>query len=256
METGGDPFEAMNLLQRLSELNPERCIFRPYTRGITLHLQSLSPTEKEAACRELSTFFYSRYARFEERLQAMLDYIHQPQDSCQRAFIENYLSGRKDIGTCGKCGHCAPSYDVPWNEQMVDANAHLRTPMQQGYAIDVIMVILEALRDHNGYFSQNTLIKMLLGDAFGQTGDGKKYLLNPTARSSEHFGALKNQRIKEKHLRNEIQRLVEHGYIVLEQRRKPGQKSASSQETYQCLCLSPRGQDVLAGEVSFRENYS
>lgn len=250
MEAGGNAFEAMDLLQRLSDANPEKCIFRPYTRGITLQLQPLSQAEKEAACHELATFFYSRYARFEERLQTMLDYIHQPQDSCQRLFIENYLSGSKDAALCGKCGHCAPSYAVPWSEQIVDANVHLRTPMQQEYAIDLAMAILEALRDHNGYFSQNTLIKMLLGEAFGQASDGKKYLLNPTARNSEHFGALKNQHIKEQHLRTEIQRLIEYGYIVLEERKKPGQKSTSGQEMYQCLGLSVSGRDVLAGEVS------
>jgi len=254
LEAGGDPFEAMHLLQRLSELNPEKCIFRPYTRGITLHLQPLSQAEKEAACRELSTFFYSRYTRFEERLQTMLNYIHQPQEVCQRAFIENYLSGREDIVLCGTCGHCAPSYDVPWNDQIVDANVHLRTPVQQGYAIDVAMVILETLRDHNGYFSQNTLVKMLLGEAFGQTSDGRKYQLNPTARSSEHFGALRNQRIQEKYLRNEMQKLIEHGYIVLEQRKKPAQKGTSVEDMYQCLNLSSTGRDVLAGEITLYVN--
>jgi ATP-dependent DNA helicase RecQ len=254
MATGGDPFEAMHLLQRLSELSPERCIFRPYTRSITLHLQPLSHAEKEVGCRELSTFFYSRYTRFEERLQAMLDYIHQSQDSCQRLFIENYLSGHKNTTPCGKCGHCAPSYDVPWNEQIIDANVFWKTSGQQEYAIDVTMAILEALRDHNGYFSQNTLIKMLLGEAFGQTGDGTKYPLNPIARNSEHFGALKNRRLKELLLRNEIQRLIENGYVVREQRSKPGQKSTSSQETYQSLGLSPTGRDVLAGEISLRAN--
>lgn len=140
---------------------------------------------------------------------------------------------------------------MPWNEQIVDANVYIRDQAQQEYAIDVAMAILEALRDHNGYFSQNTLIKMLLGEAFGQASDGKKYLLNPTARNSEHFGALKNQHIKEQHLRNEIQRLIEeHGYIVLEERRKPEQKNTSSQEMYQCLSLSTTGRDILAGEVS------
>jgi ATP-dependent DNA helicase RecQ len=250
MATGGDAFEAMNLLQRLSEMNPETCIFRPYARGITLSLQPLSHAEKEAACRELSTFFYSRYARFEERLQTMLNYIHQPQDSCQRAFIENYLSGREETVLCGKCGHCAPSYDVPWNEQIIDANIHFRASAQQEYTIDLAMAILEALRDHNGYFSQKTLIKMLLGEAFGQTSDGRKYLLNPTARNSEHFGALKTQHIKEQHMRDKIQHLTEHGYIVVEYRRKPGQENSPSEETYQCLSLSPTGRDVLAGEVS------
>ncbi len=237
----------------MSDLNPEKCIFRPYTRGITLHLLSLSHTEKEAACRELSTFFYSRYARFEERLQAMLEYIYQPQESCQRAFIEKYLSGRNEIVLCGKCGHCAPSYNVPWNEQIVDANSQRRASGAPEYARDVAMVILEALCDHNGYFGHNTLIKMLLGEAFGQTSDGKKYPLHATARSSEHFGVLKNQRVKEMHLHDTIQRLIAGGYIFLEQRRKPAtQQNAASEEMYQCLRLSPIGRDVLAGEVSLQ----
>ena len=252
MEAGGDAFEVTILLNQLSELEPERCIFRPYTRGITIRLHSQSLPEREATSHQFSTYYYARYERFEERLQAMLDYIYQPQGHCRRVFIENYLSGRSDITPCGMCDHCAPNYPVAWNEQLVEANIQRQSPDRQAYHIDVAMVILEALRDHNNCFSQNTFIKMLLGEGYGQKRDGTKYMLNPAARNSEHFGELKHQRVNEKHLRDTIQHLVESGSIALEMRMRAGRDTSrtSEDDRYIVLTLTSLGRDVLAGETN------
>ncbi len=252
MAVGGDAFGGMTLLNQLSEIEPERCIFRPYTRGITLRLHSLSSAERDAAAHQLSIYYYARYERFEERLQAMLDYIYLPYGHCRRVFIESYLSGRTDMSPCGMCDHCAPNYTVPWNEQLVEANIQRRSPDQPAYRIDTAMVLLEALRDHNGSFSQNTFIKMLLGEGYGQRRDGITYSLTPAARNSEHFGELKYQRVKEKHIRDEIQHLAEHGYIALEIRAKPGRDAVTESEdnTYTVLTLTSLGRDVLAGELN------
>jgi len=114
------------------------------------------------------------------------------------------------------------------------------------------MVLLEALRDHNGYFGQNTFIKMLLGEGFGQKRDGTKYSLHPTARNSEHFGTLKNRGIKETGLREIIQHLVANGYVSLETRSKRERDPSvlTTEDSYQALSLTPLGRDVLAGEVN------
>nr|BBH87546.1 hypothetical protein KTC_22970 [Thermosporothrix sp. COM3] len=258
MEAGGDAFEAMYLLQQLSEREPENCIFRPYSRGISLRLLPLSLPEKEAAYRELSTFFASRYTCFETRLQAMLDYIHLPQVACQRAFIENYLSGKQESESCGKCGHCAPTAVLPWDEQRIEANIQhqLHAPLQKEYAVDAALIVLEAVREHNGYFSQNTVIKMLLGQAFGRSRNGTKYSLNTIARNSEYFGALKKQHTTEKQAHAIVQRLIEGGYISLEYRKKSRRVDVAEgfyEERYQCICLTQAGLDVLAGEVPLRD---
>lgn len=252
MAVGGDCFEAMALLNKLSELDPERCIFRPYTRGITLRLRSFSSVERRTVEQHLSAYYFSRYERFEERLQAILDYIYLPHKLCRRVFIESYLSGRTDTAPCGMCDHCAPNYTVPWNEQLVEANIQRRSPEQQAFRVNTAMVILEALRDHNGAFSQSTFVKMLLGEGYGRRRDGVTYMLTPAARNSEHFGELKYQRVSEKLVLDEIERLVGHGYVALEMRVKPGRDETVESEgsTYTVLALTSSGRDVLAGEVN------
>ncbi|MGH2510242.1 MAG: hypothetical protein ACRDHZ_22940, partial [Ktedonobacteraceae bacterium] len=249
LEAGGDALEATRLLNHLSEIEPKNCIFRPYARGIYLHLLPYSPTEKEAACRQLSAFFTGRYARFEQRLQDMLDYIHETKTSCLPAFIEHYLSGETHIPPCGKCGYCTPHYPVPWNELLVEANIAQTQPAQQVAQADVTLIILSALKDHNGYFSQNTLVKMLLGEAFGRSSNGKSYQLPSTARYSEHFGELKNYVLKEQHVRDKILSLSEKGYILSQERLRSANQESLEQTTYTCLTLSPIGRDFLAGEV-------
>src|SRR5216683_133242 len=253
LEAGGDAFEAARLLNRLSELEPEKCIFRPYARGIHLRLLPCSSAEKETACRQLSAFFTGRYARFEKRLQDMLEYIRQTETSCLPAFIEHYLSGQADISPCGKCGYCAPHYPVPWNELLVEANIAQIYSVQQTPQTDIALIILGALKDHNGYFSQNTLVKMLLGEAFGRSNSGAPYQLPTTARQSEHFGELKGYALKEQHVRDEILRLSEKGYILLQERSRPNSQEGQGQTKYNCLALSPTGRDFLAGEILVEE---
>ena len=249
---GGDPFETTVLLNRLSELASEKFIFRPYTRGITLRIQTLAQTESEIAFQRLSDFFYERYAHFEKRLKDMLDYVHLPAGHCRRAFLENYLSGQQDASSCGKCDHCAPSFRLPWSDQLVEANIRRRPPERQERRLDAALIVLEAIRDHNGYLSQNTCVKMLLGEGFGQRRDGTKYTLQPTARNSEHFGALKNFSIKEGLLREIIQHTIASGYLSLTTRGVGGQTSgvAVNEGLYQALSLTSLGRDVLAGEMN------
>lgn len=248
LEAGGDVLEATRLLNRLSELEPEKCIFRPYARGIHVHLLPCSPTEKEAACRQLSIFFARRYIHFEQRLQDMLDYIRHAQTSCLPAFIERYLSGDSSIPPCEKCGYCMPHYPVPWNELLVEANiAHVQ-PTQQVAQTDITLIILSALKDHNG-FSQNTFVKMLLGEAFGRASNGTSYQLNATARHSEHFGELKKYPIKEQQVLDTIASLSQKGYLLAQERLRSTTQEGLERTTYTCLALSPIGKDFLAGEI-------
>lgn len=253
MKAGGNVFEAARLLHRLSELEPEKCVFRPYARGIHLRLLQRSTSEKEAACRQLSMFFTERYARFEGRLNEMLEYIRQAEVSCLPAFIESYLSGQSEIPPCGKCSYCAPHYALPWNEVLVEANVSQIRPIEQPSQAEVALIILSTLRDHSGYFSQNTLIKMLLGEAFGRAKSGKTYQLHPTARHSEHFGELKSYHVKEQQVRDEILHLIEKGHILVQERLRPGGQEGLEQGKYTCLILSPTGKDFLAGENILEE---
>jgi len=250
VDAGGDALEGIELLHELSELEPERVIFRPYTRGILIHMKSLTPAEHEAALTKLSHYFSARYTQFEERMQAMLRYIHLPGGQCRRAFLENYLSGREDAVPCGGCDHCAPSYTLPWNDRLVEANIQHHPSNQQERRYEIIMTILEALRDHNGYFGINTMTKMLLGQPYGQTLEGTQYRLPPTASSSDHFGSLKHHGIKDALLREEITGLVAHNYAAFETRLRKGKgkNEADSTDAYQVLVLTPLGRDALAGE--------
>jgi ATP-dependent DNA helicase RecQ len=251
-DKGGDPVEATTLLNRLSELKPEQIIFRPYTRGILLRLLPKEGDERTAALQQLTAYFNSRYAQFEERLGHMLEYIALSAGRCRQAFIENYLSGSENAQLCGKCDLCAASYPVPWNELVVEANIGQRARNQQVKREDAALAILEALRDHQGLFGQNTFSKMVLGEAFGQRRDGTRYTLTPTARNSEHFGTLKKYGVNEPRLREILQRLMERGYVTQEARKRREQTNVGSpeEEGYQALVLAPLGRDVLAGEQS------
>ncbi len=121
--------------------------------------------------------------------------------------------------------------------------------MQQEPQVDIALIILGALKDHNGYFSQNTLVKMLLGEAFGRSSGGVPYQLPVTARQSEHFGELKGYKVKEQRIRDEILRLSEKGYILLQERPRSGPREDQQRTNYICLGLPPIGRDFLAGEI-------
>ncbi len=258
IEAGGDPLEGAALLQELSEREPERVIFRPYVRGILVNIKSLSQEEHEEALFRLSHYFSERYTQFEERLQRMLHYIHLPSGQCRRMFLENYLSGREDAAPCGMCDHCAPSYALPWNDRLVEANIQHQPSSQQERRGEIMMMILEALRDHSGYFTINTMTKMLLGQLYGQTRGGVAYHLPTAARNSDHLGSLKYYGLTDACLRENIAQLVEYNYAVFEtcNRQVQSENRADDVNTYQVLVLTPLGRDVLAGErnITFIES--
>jgi len=243
---GGDPFQAGLLLHHLSELEPEKLIFRPFSRGITLELANAPDSQ---AFTQLSVAFQLRYANFEQRLHKMLDYVDLPVGKCRQAFIENYLLGEQPriSQACGKCDQCAPSYNIPWNERLVEAS--LPTVVKTATASEQVGAngILEALRDHAGYFTRNTLVKMLLGESHGQSSAGGKYPISPTARNSEHFGALKSSRHTAISLQSIIERLIREGYIEKAAR---SYQIKGEQADYNALLLTALGRDVLAGELS------
>ena len=102
------------------------------------------------------------------------------------------------------------------------------------------MAILEAARDHNGWLSENTFLKMLLGEAYGGVG-ANQYQLIPAARNSEHFGTLKGQITREQ-LANVLGRLQDRNLIgIVNRTRHEG-------GSYQAIGLTDRGRQVLAGQ--------
>ncbi|HEX2913497.1 MAG TPA: RecQ family ATP-dependent DNA helicase [Chloroflexia bacterium] len=244
-QAGGDPLKAGALLSQLSESQPENCIFRPFARGLTLEITSQA---SEAAFNQLSETFYQRYANFEQRLQKMLDFVDLPAGQCRRAYLDNYLlGGQLTVKACGKCDQCAPSYSVPWNDRRIEGALQAVTKLPSLSVTDAAMEILEALRDHDGYFSAHTIIKMLLGEAFGHSRDGGNYPISPTARNSEHFGALKTARLKTEQLQALLNQLLNRGYIEIKARQY---QVNGEQAEYNALALTQAGRDVLAGERS------
>ncbi len=250
VEAGGHPLEATTLLNQLSERAAEKFIFRPYTRGILLRLPHLTAAEREQALHQMRALVDTRYKQFEERLNRMLEYIQLPVGHCRQAYIENYLTGRADTPPCGKCDLCARNYPVPWNDLVIEANIkHARNHQED--RIGAALAILEALRDHQGTFSQNTFAKMLLGEGFGVRRDGTRYVLSATARNSEHFGSLKKYGFNETRLHKLLQQLRHQGYLSLETRSKQHHVDGDiNEERYQTLTLTSRGRDILAGEGS------
>lgn len=238
---GGDPYQAGEILTRLAELEPEKFIYRPFARGITIELAD-APTP--AALNGVAAAFHKRYARFEQRLQTMLEYIDLKAGVCRQDYIERYLlGGTSQLARCGKCDQCAPSYNVPWDERKIEAQLTIGLKTASWSEQEVGLAVLEALRDHDSYFSNYTMIKMLLGEAWG------KYPISATARNSEHFGVLKTARQTSDTLQNLITRLREAGYVELKIR---GYSTKTEDKAeYEALSLNRLGRDILAGERSF-----
>jgi hypothetical protein len=109
------------------------------------------------------------------------------------------------------------------------------------------MAILEAVRDHDGFYGMGTLQKMLLGEAFGSS-DGTRYQLSAYARNSEHFGTLRGA-ITRQRLREHFDHLIAGGQLATIEKSRPGQAS-----TYQALRLTDRGRDILAGAAPIPGN--
>jgi hypothetical protein len=145
----------------------------------------------------------------------------------------NYLTGRTDTTPCGKCDLCSPTNEsLPW-----DPGLRL---YGQPPAVDVRQAVLEAVRDHDGWFGRWTLERMLLG--IPQTShQGQTLRLAATALASDHFGELQAGRVTPEQVRRTVDVLIEAGFLQLRERPRRGGQG------YQALGLSQRGRDALAG---------
>jgi hypothetical protein len=180
--------------------------------------------------------FADRYRSFEERLQAVLDYIRlgRGQGLCRAAHLVRYLASRDDTPACGTCDLCSPTgASLPW-----DPGLRLYGPPP---AVDVRQAVLEAVRDHDGWFGRWILERMLLG--VPQTNyQGQTRRLAATALASDQFGQLQGCGVRQDQLRRTVDVLLEAGFLQLRER---GFRGGGA--TYQAVALSPRGRDTLAG---------
>jgi len=230
--TGRDPRHVDPVLNRLA--GQEQLIYRPYARGMTV--RPLPGLQEEGRLAAIEQRFADRYRRFEERLQAILQFIRlqSGQGRCRSAHLVNYLTGRQDTPPCGRCDLCSPTREsLPW-----DPGVRLYGPPP---AVDVRQAVLEAVRDHDGWFGRWTLERMLLG--IPQTiSQGQTRPLPATARSSDHFGGLQTSGVTLEQVRRTLDVLIEAGFLHLRERR-----FRSGALSYQAVALSQRGQDALAG---------
>ena len=143
--TAIDPLTVDPILVKLTER--DTLIYRAYSRGITL---TVSPgLTDDAHLVAIEQGFAARYQRFEERLQAMLNYIklRPGQQRCRSAALINYLTGCDDAPLCGKCDLCSPTSEhLPW-----DPGVRL---YGERLAVDIRLALLGAVRDHNGVFGK------------------------------------------------------------------------------------------------------
>ena len=237
-QTGIDPRSIDPLLVKLAER--DMLLYRAYSRGVTLQV-----SEQLTDVRHLQTIeqrFASRYQRFEDRLQAMLSYIHQKrgQNSCRSADLINYLTGRDDAPLCGKCDLCSPTSEhLPW-----DPGIRL---YGEPLPIDIRLSVLGAVRDHNGIFAAKTLEKMLLGTP--QTNfKGQIIKLSPTARASDHFAELDGIGVTAERVQRTLETLVEGGFLQMTER-----IIRAKNQTYTAIAITQRGRDALAGGVTLPE---
>ncbi len=237
-QTGIDPRTVDALLVKLAER--DLLLYRAYHRGITLTLSE--QLTQQGKLEAIEQRFANRYARFEERLNTMLDYIklRPGNHHCRSAALINYLTGRDDAPLCGKCDLCSPtSQHLPW-----DPGIRL---YGEPLAVDLRLSILGAVRDHNGIFAPRTIEKMLLG--IPQTNyQGKVFLLSASARASDHFGDLDGMGAKPERVQRTISALTEGGYLQLNERTLP-----SNGTKYTAIALTQRGRDALAGGVELPE---
>lgn len=237
-QTGIDPRVVDPLLVKLAER--DLLLYRSYHRGITL---ALSPQLANVDyLQAIERGFANRYQRFEERLQAMIDYIKMRpgQNRCRSAALINYLTGREDAPLCGKCDLCSPTSEhLPW-----DPGIRL---YGEPLPVDVRLSVLGAVRDHNGIFAPRTIEKMLLG--IPQTNfKGQVYPLSPAARASDHFGELDGTGAKAERIQRTIAALIEGSYLQMTER-----TIRAKGITYTAVSITQRGRDALAGGVQLPE---
>jgi ATP-dependent DNA helicase RecQ len=234
--TGLDPRKVDPLLNRLAE--QEWLLYRPYARGITLGVDRVLLGDK-SPLQDIEQRFASRYKRFEDRMQAMLDYIHlrSGQGHCRSAEIINYLTGRSDALPCGKCDLCSPTDEtLPW-----DAGVHL---YGEPLSVDPALAILGAVRDHNDIFSARTIKHMLLG--IPQTVvKGETKPLSRSAHASDHFEELKSSGITGDRFERTLNALIEAGFLQLHER-----VFQAKGITYSAVKITQKGRDALAGGIA------
>lgn len=236
--TAHAPSSVDRLLHRLALKGD--LIYRSFARGSSFAPGRRAPDG--GAVREAAGRFHDRLAQFSSRLKDIIRYAELGPDrgACRANFLVDYLTGGGHPADspgaarrCGKCDLCAPEYAVPWSRAAVVAPE----PLQ----VEPAMSVLEVVRDHEARSSVNTLVKILLGEAFGAAG-GERYALSAYARNSEHFGVLRGRVTREK-LRGYFDALTGGGYLVeVERQRAEG-------GTYRAVRLTDRGRDVLAGAV-------
>lgn len=225
---GGDPRAADPLLNQLAA--DELLLYRPFDRGLLLRV--IGKLDDAATLTRVAGQFAEQYRQFNMRLQKMLEYAGLEAPQCRSVFLIEHLSGGESAPRCGKCDLCAPNYPLPYDSTVTFAAEPVRA--------NVAMAILEAARDHNGWLSENTFLKMLLGEAFGGAG-ANRYQITPAARNSEHFGTLRGQ-ITRDALQTELGRMQDRNLIaVVNRTRREG-------GSYQAIGLTERGRQVLAGQ--------
>ncbi len=236
-QSGIDPRLVDPFLVKLAA--QEQLLYRAYSRGITFTID-----ERIRNNRELSVIedrFHHRYQRFEQRLQAMIDYIHlrKDQNRCRSAELINYLTGKNDAPFCGKCNLCSPTdTQLPWRSDVRLYGERLE--------VDVRLAVLGAVRDHDGIYGRGTIGRILLGQDVLRI-DGQLKQLSAAARSSDHFEELKERKISSDHLHLTIDALIEGGFLRLQEKSWRG--NDQQQHTYHALSLTQKGRDALAGGI-------
>ena len=217
----------------------ELLLYRVYTRGITLKLDERIRSDRELSVIEGQSS--RRYQRFEQRLQAMIDYANTKRDQnhCRSADLVDYLTGENNAPACGKCDLCSPTYaQLPWRSDVRLYGERLE--------VDVRMAILGTIRDHNSVYGRRTIERILLGQDSIRI-DGQMKQLSAAARSSDHFEELKDRKISQDHLRLTMNALIEGGY--LQEVEKSWRGKDAVQNTYQAVSLTQKGRDALAGGI-------
>jgi len=167
----------------------------------------------------------------------MLTYIHLPpgRNRCRSAHLINYLTGRNDAPLCGQCDLCSPTSEhLPWDPGVRLYGEPLR--------VDPYLAVLAAVRDHDGWFGRGTIEKILLGIPVRMI-NGEQTPLSQAARSSDHFGDLKNTGCSDTALAGALSALIEGGYLqLIDRHRRDG-------ESYSAIGITQKGRDALAGGV-------
>ena len=233
---GIDPRIIDSLLVKLTER--QVLLYRAYSRGINLRLSSLLQNSQQLMT--ISQGFATRYQRFEERLQAMLDYIRlkRGQNNCRSADLINYLTGRDDTPFCGKCDLCSPEdTNLPWKPD--------HRLYGEKLTVDVRLSILGAVRDHNAIFGRVTIEQMLRGrEKFGHGPQSKP--LATAARSSDHFAELADRSISNDQVHHTFDALIEGGFL---QSIEKQWRNDTTRPSYQAIAITQKGRDALAGGV-------